>query len=164
MKFIIDADILRSAGTSEHPISSTSRNLLNGIKDGDGVAVYCPTLMQEWKKHRSTFASAWTVAMISRKRLLSTKVNNETKLFLEALDDSKNKNVALKDAHLIDLAIATDKIIFSNDLKAKEAFTMLLDNRDSFRNICWLSPKKNMDIILDKILRNKKVYSDDIII
>ncbi|MEA1229340.1 hypothetical protein ODQ17_08195 [Acinetobacter sp. IRS14] len=164
MKFIIDADIMRSAGTSEHPVSSTSRHLLNEIKDGKGVAVYCPTLMQEWKKHRSSYAKQWTVAMISRKKLIAVSVNTEAKLFLETLEDSKNKSITLKDAHLIDLAIATDKIIFSNDLNAKNAFSTLLDNRDNFNNIYWLSPKINMDIILSTILKNKISYKKDIIV
>lgn len=164
MNFIIDADIMRSAGTSEHPVSSTSRNLLNEIKQGNGVAVYCPTLMNEWKKHRSTYARQWTIAMISRKRLIGVKVDTETKLFLESLEDSKIKDIALKDAHLIDLAIATDKIIFSNDLNAKNAFSELLDNRDNFNNIYWLSPKINMEIILSNILKNKLTYDATITI
>ncbi len=164
MKFIIDADIMRSAGTAEHPVSSTSRNLLNEIKNGNGIAVYCPTLMQEWKTHRSNYARLWTVAMISRKKLVEVNVDTETKLFLEKLDDSKSKGIALKDAHLIDLAIATDKVIFSNDLNAKNAFSELLDNRNNFNDIYWLSPKINMEIILNNILKNKNIYNQDIIV
>ncbi|EMP1653193.1 MULTISPECIES: hypothetical protein [Acinetobacter calcoaceticus/baumannii complex] len=159
MKLIIDADIMRSAGTSEHPVSSTSRNLLIKIKDEGLVAVYCPTLMQEWKKHRSNYARQWIVAMVSRKKLALVNVNIEAKLFLESLADSKAKDIALKDAHLVDLAIATDKIIFSNDLNAKDAFSKLLDNRDNFNNIYWLSPKIDMDIILENVLKNKKIYN-----
>lgn len=164
MKFIIDADIIRSAGYSEHPVSSTSRTILNEIKDSKCHAVYCSALMEEWKKHRSNYSIRWMATMRSKKKLLLVATNVETKVFLESLNDSKNKIIALKDAHLVDLAIASDKVIFSNDLNAKNAFSTLLDKRHNFKNIYWLSPKKDIDIILDQTLKNKIIYDTSLMI
>lgn len=160
MKFIVDADIIRSAGYSEHPVSSTSRTILNEIKDSNSNAVYCSTLMKEWKKHRSTYSTKWIATMMSKKRLLFIASDIEAKVFLENLENSKEKNIALKDVHLIDLAIASDKIIFSNDLNAKNAFSNLLDKRHNFKNIYWLSPKKDIDIILQYALKSKIIHDE----
>lgn len=162
MKFIIDADIIRSAGYSEHPISSTSRNLLDEVIKHKSETVYCKTLMAEWRKHRSTYSAKWIAAMISKKKLVLIPVKTEAKDFLESLEESTDKKVALKDAHLVDLAIASNKIIFSNDANAKNAFSKLLDKRSNFKKIYWLSPRKDMNIILDYALKNKIINDNNL--
>jgi predicted nucleic acid-binding protein len=162
MKFIIDADIIRSAGHSEHPISSTSRNLLDEVIKHKSETVYCKTLMAEWRKHRSTYSTKWIAAMISKKKLVLIPVKTEAKDFLESLEESTDKKVALKDAHLVDLAIASNKIIFSNDANAKNAFSKLLDKRSNFKKIYWLSPRKDMNIILNYALKNKIINDNNL--
>ncbi|MCU4395755.1 hypothetical protein [Acinetobacter junii] len=162
MKFIIDADIIRSAGYSEHPISSTSRNLLEEVIKHKGETVYCKTLMAEWRKHKSTYSTRWIASMMSKKKLILIPVKTEAKDFLDSLEESKDKKVALKDAHLVDLAIASNKIIFSNDTNAKNAFSKLLDNRSNFKKIYWLSPRDDMNIILNYALKNKIINDNNL--
>lgn len=162
MKFIIDADIIRSAGYSEHPISSTSRNLLDEVIKHKSETVYCKTLMAEWRKHRSTYSTKWIASMISKKKLVLIPVKTEAKDFLESLKESTDKKVALKDAHLVDLAIASNKIIFSNDTNAKNAFSKLLDKRSNFQKIYWLSPREDMNIILNYALKNKIINDNNL--
>ncbi|WP_035335531.1 hypothetical protein [Acinetobacter lwoffii] len=162
MKFIIDADIIRSAGYSEHPISSTSRNLLDAVIKHKSETVYCKTLMAEWRKHKSTYSTKWIASMISKKKLVLIPVKTEAKDFLESLEESTDKKVALKDAHLVDLAIASNKIIFSNDINAKNAFSKLLDKRSNFQKIYWLSPREDMNIILNYALKNKIINDNNL--
>lgn len=164
MKSIIDADIIRSSGTSEAPVSSSSRHLLDIIANSDKhYVVCCQTLLDEWKKHKSKYSSKWMVLMFSRKKLLILdNVPTETKLFIESLEENAITKIALKDAHLVDLAIHNDKLIFSNDLRAKKAFASILDNRDNFNNILWLSPNHNLDIINDTLLRGHKIFDQNL--
>ena len=65
---VIDADIMRSAGTSEHPHSSHARQILEAIRDGGHRMVQCAPLMAEHRKHQGRFASAWRTSMVSRKQ------------------------------------------------------------------------------------------------
>ena len=81
MKFIIDADIIRSAGYSEHPISSTSRNLLEEVIKHKGETVYCKTLMAEWRKHKSTYSTRWIASMMSKKKVNFNPCKDGSKRF-----------------------------------------------------------------------------------
>ncbi|ENW27870.1 hypothetical protein F923_03071 [Acinetobacter lwoffii NIPH 478] len=100
--------------------------------------------------------------MISKKKLVLIPVKTEAKDFLESLEESTDKKVALKDAHLVDLAIASNKIIFSNDINAKNAFSKLLDKRSNFQKIYWLSPREDMNIILNYALKNKIINDNNL--
>lgn len=97
-----------------------------------------------------------------QKKLILIPVKTEAKDFLDSLEESKDKKVALKDAHLVDLAIASNKIIFSNDTNAKNAFSKLLDNRSNFKKIYWLSPRDDMNIILNYALKNKIINDNNL--
>src|SRR5262245_14829330 len=121
--FIVDADIARSSGTSEHPISSGSRRLLDGLAQAGHKAAMCPVLRQEWKKHQSGFATRWLASMVAKKRVVFVNPTTEIRDFIETnVVESKEKDIAVKDAHLIDAALIADKIVTSNDDNARAAF------------------------------------------
>jgi len=155
MKYVIDADILRSAGYSEAPVSSLSRKLLSEILDRGDEACFCQKLWDEWRKHNSRFSQAWKATMVAKRKLIKVEVTDETENHLLSLDDSNEKSAAIKDSHLIEIAISADRIIFSNDGKAKSAFSNLLDGRDRFKKIYWLSPTNHIDDIHVYAMKNK---------
>lgn len=154
--FIVDADVYQSAGISEKPVSSTSRTLLKKILDDNHSVCYCTELRQEWDNHKSNYSLRWRASMFAKKRLIKLEITPDTKEYLEKLDDSKDQRAAIKDSHIIDLAIASKrKVIFSNDKKAKDAFSKLLNNNDKFKKIFWMSPLSSLEDISDYALRNK---------
>lgn len=155
MKYVIDADILRSAGDSEAPVSSLSRELLRKILESGDEACFCQKLWDEWKKHNSNYSKGWRASMVAKRKMIKVETTNETESHLLTLNDSKEKSAAIKDCHLIEIAIAADKIIFSNDGKAKTAFSNLLDDRDKFKKIYWMSPTNDFDDIESYAMKNK---------
>ncbi|AZG84293.1 hypothetical protein N032_00580 [Pseudomonas syringae pv. pisi str. PP1] len=138
--FVIDADIARSSGLTEHPVSSGSRKLLEAVAAGGHKAAMCPTLRKEWREHRSKFATRWMASMVAKKRIIFVTPTNTMKIHIEEnVEDSKEKEVALKDCHLLDAALESDKIIASNDDRARAVFCKIALNNGEIRTISWFS-------------------------
>lgn len=138
--FVIDADIARSSGLTEHPVSSGSRKLLESVAAGGHKAAMCPTLRKEWKDHRSKFATRWMASMVAKKRIVFVTPASTVKSHIEAhVDEGNEKEVALKDCHLIDAALESDKIIASNDDKARAVFCKIALTKGEIRTISWFS-------------------------
>lgn len=155
-KIIIDADIARSAGTAEHPISSSSRKTLEILKtNGSVMFVMCPKLREEWKKHKSRYATSWLTSMVAKKRVdfLETAprpvVMNEISNFLS----EKEIEVGEKDSHLINAAIEQSSSIASNDTTARAAFKKGGKTFKNLQSIIWLVP-------LSMIAELEVIYSE----
>ncbi len=139
---VIDADIMRSAGTSEHPHSRTAREVLETIRDGNHRMVKCAPLRAEYRKHQSRFATTWLATMTARKQSVHWTYEEDAvlrKTLVKALPpDSPSKEIAvLKDAHLLEAAAATGKRIISKDKTARDLFRLACPVRGSHRHILW---------------------------
>jgi hypothetical protein len=140
---VIDADIARAVGLSEHPLSSTSRALLEALMASTSIGiVFNRVLLDEWKKHSSTFARTWLSSMIAKRRfkLIDAKAIAHIEV-QNALITEPQKRIAEKDAHLLDIALATDKFIASNDQKAREVFCLISAHSSAFNGVIWAVPK-----------------------
>ncbi len=160
---IIDADIARSSGMTEHPVSSGSRSLLNTVSKNGHMLAMCPTLGAEWKKHRSLFATRWLASMVAKKRInrISPQATTNT-LIVNNLKTDKEIAIALKDAHLIDGALEVDSIIASNDDIARNVFCELSISCGSLRTIKWFNAISDRDFVTDYLVSDcfvpKKYY------
>ena len=142
---VVDASIARAAGTLE------SKDL-TGIRCHDflvAVRAVChrmawnEAIKAEWDKHQSRFAAQWLVIMLNLRKLRA--VNDEP---LEELREtieahSKNPNVVaimLKDALLIEAALATDSRIASLDETVRGHFRRLAATHEPLRRIVWVNP------------------------
>jgi len=150
--FVIDADIARSSGMTEHPVSSGSRKLLESVSAGGHKAAMCPTLRKEWKDHRSKFAIRWMASMVAKKRIIFVTPTSKMKSHIEKnVEDGKEKEVALKDCHLLDAALESDKIIASNDDKARAVFCKIAINNGEIRTISWFSAVADHDFFCETL-------------
>jgi hypothetical protein len=117
-RLVIDANIARSAGTTEVPSSSYSRICLNAVLDADYIAVFNKALRQEWRKHASLHATRWRVSMVARRRI-EDKEGAEFAHHLDrvcaCLERTSSKDALRKDFHLIQSALATEQLILSNE-------------------------------------------------
>lgn len=140
LSFIIDADIARSSGTSEHPIASGSRKLLENLTSKGHKVAMCPSLMQEWKKHRSHFATKWLASMVAKKKIHFIVPAKKIQQFIEnSIEDCKDKEIALKDCHLVDAALLADRIIASNDDTARKVFCTLSKSMGEIGTVSWFN-------------------------
>lgn len=161
LSIVIDADIARSSGTSEHPVSSGSRRLLENVQRNGHKAAMCPILLAEWRKHRSVFASRWLASMFAKRQISLIEPNSSIKgSIAHNITDKKQVEIAEKDVHLIDAAIETDKIIASNDDNARNVFCLLSSNCGELRSIKWFNAVNDRVIIQDYLGKNSFVPRD----
>ena len=155
-KVVIDANIARSSGMTEHPVSKSCREALEHISKNDHSFVLCKTLLAEWKRHQSNYSKQWLASMFARRKVVIINHEDESKLKIatsKARDESKN--AALKDSHLIDAAGLRGRFVTSSDDRARKAFAAIPELYSITRNITWLNPVTESDTLTD-ILKNGK--------
>ncbi|MBD3895261.1 hypothetical protein IEI94_05290 [Halomonas sp. ML-15] len=140
-KVVIDADVARSSGETDHPVSSNCRNLLESVRKNKGVVAFCPVLSQEWAKHASRFARKWLATMVASRKVV--RINDENNV-AQDVDESQLvdcvKQVALKDCHLVHSAIIASAFVASRDDAAREAFKEASKCVGYIANVVWFNP------------------------
>lgn len=122
---VIDADIMRASGTSEHPVSSNARLLLETIRERRHRLVQTRALKEEHDRHQSRFARMWRVFMVSRKQWVLIEAPEDPMLrrrLVRAQDPGATEDevAVLKDAHLLEAAAASGNRVLSRDTKARQ--------------------------------------------
>lgn len=150
--FVVDADVARAAGLSEHPVSKGARDVLQAILNSDARAVFCPMLREEWKKHQSIFATRWQSSMTAKKKIdrITVTSNVSENIDLSAISDAQ-KAIAKKDAHVVDAALSVRSIIASNDIRARAVFKILGRVTGDIGELMWVSPTSEGERILELI-------------
>ncbi len=124
---VIDADIMRASGTTEHPVSNNARLILEMVREKGHRLVQTRALKAEHDKHQSRFAATWRGSMVARKQWVLIDVPEDVGL-RERLavpqnpESAKDEAAVLKDAHLLEAAAASGNRVISNDTTAKQLF------------------------------------------
>jgi hypothetical protein len=144
-RLVIDASVARASGTTKHQVSSACRELLELISQKGHLVAFSPDISREWDKHASGFALGWLKLMISRKRreVVSSGSHIAIRVRLDHCQFTPSElAAAIKDFHLIDAALATDRIIFSLDATACALFVQASTKIAELRPIIWTDPSK----------------------
>lgn len=159
---IVDADVARSAGVTEHPVSKSSRDTLMALKDSPNFhLVFCPKLREEWKAHKSRFSSAWLTSMYAKKKVKLTAPPSIIEPYIHIHAGSeKNINIALKDKHLVDSALNGDSVIISNDAAARAVFALVSKEFSPLGCVFWVAPNISSFKLLFFISNNKNPEDD----
>jgi hypothetical protein len=140
LNIVVDADVARASGRSEHPASSNSRKLLDEIMSYKHIVPMCSTLRSEWRKHNSLYAKKWFASMIARKKIKFVQPNCDVKDYiLLHVPNGKVKSIAIKDAHLIDIALNDGLFVASNDDNARKAFCTISATYKNIQSIIWVN-------------------------
>lgn len=147
---VVDADVARSAGLTEHPVSKSARDLLRGISQANLHVAFCPLLLAEWRQHKSLLSARWLNSMIARKKfhLLTPKLLAKTEIDNAGLS-APHQVIAEKDAHVVDIAVATGNFITSNDKIARGVFTDVAKKSAVFDNLIWAVPTESSDALVE---------------
>ena len=138
---VVDADVGFAAGGSEHPTSKNSRLVLQAILENNFRVVFCKALAQEWKVHASIFSKTWLASMVSRKRFVMIDPEDLiASVVLESGLSESKINAALKDAHVVNAALASDRFLASNDKKAREIFSDVAKLTNKLNDLVWAVP------------------------
>lgn len=143
-RIVVDADVARSAGLTEHPVSKNSREVLQSILNSQLSVSFCKTLSDEWRKHASIFAKRWLTTMIAKKKwsLITPHDLVQNDIINSNLTDGE-KAAAIKDAHVINNAIQTDKFIASNDKIARGIYSKISQTTNNLNDVTWAIPAEH---------------------
>lgn len=144
-ELVIDASVARSSGDmgAVHLTATITRDFLQAVLVQYHRAVMTPTIRNEWNKHQSNFARKWRRSMVARRKLifLSAGERNDLrqKVGAEKISDAQKKAM-IKDFHLIEAAIVSDRKIIALDDTARSLFCGASQNIPELKNILWINP------------------------
>ncbi|MEY2976905.1 MAG: hypothetical protein ACO31I_14770 [Prochlorotrichaceae cyanobacterium] len=156
-KWVIDADIARSSGTTEHPVSKSCREFLDFIRDQGYFVVMNAALSSEWNQHHSIYAKRWLASMYARKQVIRHEdggFNFEQKIISSSLSDVQ-KDAALKDMHLLNASRNHGKTIASGDNTAREIYVVLAISYREIADFFWVNPKNESQMLIEYISNSK---------
>ncbi len=145
-KIVVDSNVARSAGNvSDIPISGHSRDALLAILNRKHLLVLNEPFEAEWKKHESRFAKSWRVTMQQRGRICwiaSDEFGALARRLGEIEEANFPKDALLKDMHVFACALATDRIVVSNESRLKKHLLRLAAFETSILLLSWASPNE----------------------
>ena len=146
-KLVIDADVARSAGESEHPVSSACRRFLETFREVGHYFVWTKAITDEWRRHRSGYSAKWLVGMYGSRRVHWCDPDRDEKLRrrITAAVPPNRQQAAGKDFHLIEAALQTDRLIASRDETARGVFRDASDRVPELKSIVWMNPTRPAD-------------------
>jgi hypothetical protein len=145
-RIVVDASVAQSAGSGKEPneFSGPSRDAL-GCIEKQHMAVFNHELFAEWRRHERQFARRWRVKMVSRKKVafLGDTYDGELReAIAEATSLPSEREAMLKDAHLVEAALATDRIVLSRDERVRKLFGKAAEPIPQIGEIHWANPER----------------------
>jgi len=136
---VVDASVMRSAGETEHPISSSCRRCLETIRCICHRVAVTPGIRDEYKRHMSRFSRKWQRSMAARRKPLTTVTPATVTIALVAYQEADREAIE-KDLCLLEAALAADRVIVTRDDALQNALAKRPDGTALLRSIRWINP------------------------
>lgn len=162
---VIDASIANAAGEI-NPASKIYRDFLEGVRVICHRVVMTPEIADEWNRHQTRFAKKWRRSMVAKKKVyllgsvarsdLREKISRAAthELACQAgiispeslfqLDPASiheySCEAMLKDTHLLEAAMETDRTVISLDDTVRRLFAAATKKIGEIRNVIWVNP------------------------
>ena len=140
---VVDTNVARSAGLSVHPTSDTCRRVLETMIEGQHYVVLSATQFVEWQKHQSGYSKRWLVQMKAKKRWHVLAPEPDSGLIARAKKIACTEEVRqeiLKDVHLLENALATDKVVLSMETNVFRLFNEHKKALKVPQPVAWVNP------------------------
>lgn len=157
-RLVIDADVVHSAGETEHPISSACRKFLETVLDARHRVVMTDAILEEWRHHMSRYSRRWRRRMYGRRLVIQIEVNEDETLRgrIDAAVHRDQKVIVAKDVHLMEAAIATDRLVTSRDESVRGVFKGASDQVSDLKQIVWVNPTRDEETPIDWLRNGAK--------
>jgi hypothetical protein len=146
---VVDADVLQSASEKSGDAKAVAcRKALEAIRQVRHFVVQTPRLEEEWDNHASEYSLDWLVQMESRRRVVHAAQEPETGLqgaLQKLVVTPEVLAIMVKDCHLLEAALAADRVVISKDEKAYAHFYRASDSIRQIRPVMWASPMRVAD-------------------
>jgi hypothetical protein len=144
---VVDANVARCSGGPDatYPTSTRCRDFLNAVLTICHRVVVAPALSEEWRRHRSRFFRAWRVSMTARRKIVVVDVPENPNLrerIRGFAGSDRGTEGMLKDCHLIEAALATDRVVISLDETARAYFAGVAGHIGELRSVAWVNPDR----------------------
>lgn len=140
---VIDSDIARAAGTTQHPVSSACREVLENVLEICHKIALSPILKEEWSKHQSKYTRTWLRTMIAKRKFEFKQISEDQQLREQITQHAVTpeiNEIMQKDVHLIETAQAADKIVLSMDNTVHQHFKTISNHIHPLKEISWANP------------------------
>ena len=150
-QLVIDADIVSSAGETKHPISRTCRKFLDTLLDVGHQVVMTEAIREEWHRRISRYSKRWRRRMWARKRVVKITGERDETLRgrIDASVSQDQRAMVAKDVHLVEAALATDRLITSQDERVRSALRTASNNVGELKRIVWVNPARGDEKPID---------------
>lgn len=142
---VIDADVFQSASTARSGQGAACRRVLEVVRALDYVLAVSEAWLDEFKRHRSGFSHTWLRSMHARKRVRrlepSAELLEQVRGAIDSVLADPGRGAALKDAHLVALALESDRRILSRERKARGLFADCAKSNGWLETVVWISPE-----------------------
>lgn len=151
---VVDTTVVCSAGRTAHPVSRACREALEAIKQICHHVVLTPEIREEWREHQGRYFSDWIVSMYSRKkvaRLDSVKSRELRRAIDRSSMSPTDQEIVEKDALIINAALASDRIIVTQDGELTRAMARYPRLESISVRITWINPESDDTSKLESI-------------
>lgn len=159
--FVIDASVARAASDSNVPVAQQCRQFLQETLTVCHKMVITSEISSEWMRHQSGFTRTWRKSMYARRKVVSVNVDqNSVKLREKTTNlncSEKSMTTMLKDIHLLEAAVLTDKIIVSLDEEVRSLFGSQMANFHEMSDVCWVNPTQQPEKMSSWLLEGAPV-------
>jgi hypothetical protein len=151
---VIDANVARSAGRkdAESIASQHCREFLETMfKETRHLIVITDAIEEEWLKHQSNFASHWLASMYKRGRVCTIEIPTRGRLRFKVLRTTLSeheRSAMLKDIHLLEAALHTDRTVISQDEKVRGYFHNAAQAVKAVTLVVWVNPCQDTETLL----------------
>jgi hypothetical protein len=172
-RLVIDACIAQAAGDIEatHPTSRNCRDFLRGVDETGHHLLMTPAIWEEWEKPRagpgspkrlSKYASAFRNKMFASRRLIRQDVPANPAFrgrLAKAAGPGMFAKVLEKDCHLIEAALAADRIVVSIEVSCREQFRAVAHAVKELPRVGWVDPVEETETVLAWLQDGAKLQS-----
>lgn len=146
-RFVVDTNLARAASESEHPTSDACRRVLELMLTNEHKVVLSYPQYQEWLRHTSRFTKRWITRMASAKlwHVLSPEPDSGITDRIYQLEcTAPARQEMLKDAHLLENALATDDVVLSMETNVLRLFCTHVQALQVPRPVAWVNPTEDV--------------------
>ncbi|WP_210516140.1 hypothetical protein [Hymenobacter terricola] len=139
----MDTNVAFSASESLHPVSDACRRVMETMFEGQHYVVLSATQFMEWQKHQSGYSKRWLVRMKARKLWHILAPEPDSGLAARAKKIACTEEVRqeiLKDLHLLENALATDRIVLSMETNVFRLFSEHKKVLKVPQPVAWVNP------------------------
>jgi hypothetical protein len=142
---VVDASIAGAAGSLESKdlVAALCHQFLKAVRGIGYRMAWNEAIRGEWDRRKSQFAAAWLVTMVNLRKLRPVPDEPLEELREAIQEHSRDQGVTkkmIKDAHLIEAALAADSRVASSDENARGHFGRLAATHEPLRRIIWVNP------------------------